>query len=123
MTLDALSRAELDLPRWRALLDGATTREVYPIAPAGDRVWRVRMFAPGHGVAEDPATGSAAAALAGWLARREARDGRARWTILQGQEIGRPSRIELEAEVVGGIARSVRVGGAAVLISEGELIA
>jgi trans-2,3-dihydro-3-hydroxyanthranilate isomerase len=122
MTLEALSRAALDGARWRSLLTGKPTREVYPVAPAGDRIWRVRMFAPGHGVAEDPATGSAAAALAGWLARREERDGHARWTVLQGQEIGRPSRIELEAEVGGDVARSVRVGGAAVLVSEGELI-
>lgn len=121
MTLDALSRAELDGPRWRTLLSGTPTREVYPVAPAGDHTWRVRMFAPGHGVAEDPATGSAAAAFAGWLAQHETCDGRARWTILQGGEIGRPSRIELEADVDGGVVRAVRVGGAAVLVSEGEI--
>jgi len=123
MTLDALSRAELDGPRWRTLLTSASTREVYPVAPAGDQTWRVRMFAPAHGVAEDPATGSAAAAFAGWLAKRERRSGRALWTILQGQEIGRPSRIELEADVEGGVARTVRVGGAAVMVSEGEISA
>lgn len=121
MTLDALSRAELDLPRWRALLAGAPTREVYPVAAAGDRTWRVRMFAPGHGVAEDPATGSAAAAFAGWLAQREARNGHARWTILQGEEIGRPSRIDLAADVERGAALAVRVGGGAVMVSEGEI--
>ena len=53
--LEALSRAELGIPRWRALLSGAATDPVYPVAPAGENTWRVRMFAPGHGVAEDPA--------------------------------------------------------------------
>ena len=60
-----LMRAELDLARWRAALAGFVTNEIYPIAQIDASTWRVRMFAPGAGVAEDPATGSAAAALVG----------------------------------------------------------
>ena len=53
---------------------------------------RVRYFAPGLGVAEDPATGSAAAALAGYLATHDpaALDG-GRLRIVQGVELGQPS--------------------------------
>jgi trans-2,3-dihydro-3-hydroxyanthranilate isomerase len=120
--VDALAKARLDLERWRVLLAGAVTQKVYLVARAGDASWRVRMFAPGLGVAEDPATGSAAASLAGWLARHiTTNDGSHRWQILQGQEIGRPSEIALEYEQLGTVARTVRVGGSAVLVARGSL--
>ena len=104
--VDALSAATLDSKQWHALLAQRSTQKVYPVARAGDRTWRVRMFAPGFGVAEDPATGSAAAALAGWLAARHSGDGTQRWDLLQGQEIGRPSSIALEYEQTGAAART-----------------
>src|SRR5690606_15899788 len=82
-----------------------------------------RMFAPNLGLAEDPATGSAVAALAGWLAANgHARgDGTHRWTVAQGVEMGRPSLLELEADTARGRITAVRVGGGAVLVSEGEI--
>ena len=119
---DALMRAQLDLTRWRTTLRAAITQEVYPIAQLDASTWQVRMFAPGAGVAEDPATGSAAAALAGWLVRNGAiQSDTHRWTILQGEAIGRPSRIELEADVSHGAVQAVRVGGASVMVSDGVL--
>jgi trans-2,3-dihydro-3-hydroxyanthranilate isomerase len=81
-----------------------------------------RMFAPELGVVEDPATGSAAAALGGYLAARDTRrDGTRSWVIAQGVEMGRPSRLELEVDCVGGRVTAVRVGGSAVVISEGSI--
>ncbi len=69
---------------------------------------------------EDPATGSAAAALAGYLAPRAGRsDGTLRWVLEQGFEMGRPSIIELAADMAGGALQAVRVAGAAVMVSEG----
>ncbi|HKO68686.1 MAG TPA: PhzF family phenazine biosynthesis protein [Burkholderiaceae bacterium] len=119
---DALMGAQLDLAHWRTALAGAVTQEVYPITQLDPVTWKVRMFAPGAGVAEDPATGSAAAALAGWLVRRTASQASTqRWTILQGDSIGRPSRIELEADVHDGAVQAVRVGGASVMVSDGVL--
>jgi trans-2,3-dihydro-3-hydroxyanthranilate isomerase len=119
---DALMRAQLDLAHWRTTLAGFVTHEAYPIAQLDPSTWQVRMFAPGAGVAEDPATGSAAAALAGWLVRHTpSESGTRRWTILQGEAIGRPSRIELEADVREGAVLAVRVGGASVMVSEGVL--
>jgi trans-2,3-dihydro-3-hydroxyanthranilate isomerase len=83
---------------------------------------RARMFAPGLGVVEDPATGSACAALAGFLAlRAETRDGTLRWTVDQGVEMGRPSRLELEVDLKRGQLASIRVGGSSVLVSSGTL--
>jgi trans-2,3-dihydro-3-hydroxyanthranilate isomerase len=96
--------------------------EVYPVTQIDESTVRVRMFAPAAGVAEDAATGSAAAALAGWLIQQAPDPSGTRcWTVLQGESIGRPSRIELEADVHDGAVRAVRVGGASVRVSEGTL--
>ena len=89
---------------------------------ADSQAFQARMFAPGGGVDEDPATGSAAAALGGWLgAMSSLADGTLRCTIAQGLEIGRPSRLEVEVDKRTGAVAAVRVGGAAVLVSEGTI--
>jgi trans-2,3-dihydro-3-hydroxyanthranilate isomerase len=74
-------------------------------------------------VPEDPATGSAAAAFAGWIAARvpEPRDGTLAVQLEQGIEMGRPSALDLEVERRGGAITAVRVGGAAVMVREGSL--
>jgi trans-2,3-dihydro-3-hydroxyanthranilate isomerase len=121
-TVNALRRARLDHDRWLRLLGEHEGRKVYPVACVDDATWRVRMFAPSLGVAEDPATGSAAAALAGWLAARQpGTTGTRRWRILQGEEVGRPSEIMLEADLADGTVTAVRVGGRCVLMTEGTL--
>jgi trans-2,3-dihydro-3-hydroxyanthranilate isomerase len=81
--------------------------------------WKTRMFAPADGIAEDPATGSAAGPLALHLARH----GKIPWgteiRIAQGAEIGRPS--ELFARVSGDADKVTRieVGGFAVPVGGG----
>jgi len=80
----------------------------------GDTI-HARMFAPLDGIPEDPATGSAAAALGALFA---ARDGAARFTIRQGEDMGRLSLIDIEAE-----PGRVLVSGAAVRVMTGELSA
>jgi trans-2,3-dihydro-3-hydroxyanthranilate isomerase len=83
---------------------------------------RARMFAPGIGVPEDPATGSAAAGLGGYLAARDPRaDGTLRWIVEQGFEMGRPSILEVEADKKGGRITAVRVGGRTVMVCEGTM--
>jgi trans-2,3-dihydro-3-hydroxyanthranilate isomerase len=83
---------------------------------------RARMFAPAHGIAEDPATGSAAAALAGFLGGRPGlADGWHRWRIAQGVEMGRPSLIEASARREGSGVAEVRIGGRAVPVAEGTI--
>jgi trans-2,3-dihydro-3-hydroxyanthranilate isomerase len=122
-SVEALSRCALDLPRWRELLGGYATQKVYPVARSGELAWRVRMFAPGLGVAEDPATGSAAASFAGWIAAQlpHPRDGTLAVTLDQGIEMGRPSRLDVEFDRSGGTITAVRVGGAAVMLAQGSL--
>lgn len=120
---DAVRRASLRPDRWAALLAGTWAPEVYvfardPELPGSDM--RVRMFAPGLGISEDPATGGAAAAFGGYLGiRAPQRDGTLRWTIEQGFEMGRPSLLYLEVDKKDGEIIGVRVGGGAVTMSEG----
>ena len=87
---------------------------------------RARMFAPGAGVPEDPATGSAAGPLGVYLALHGAlpggvAEGRGRFTIDQGVEMGRPSELEVTVLLDGGRPTAVRVEGSAVLMMRGEL--
>lgn len=84
-----------------------------------------RMFAPGLGVTEDPATGSAAGALGCYLVVHNLirpHNGVAKILIEQGIEIARPSLIHVEVVVGnGGEINEVRVGGEAVTVISGEV--
>jgi len=84
--------------------------------------FHARMFAPTMGIPEDPATGSAAAAFAGVVARfDDPRDGLHSGVIEQGFEMGRPSNIFMELEVQAGKLCKVRIGGHAVKVMEGTI--
>ena len=75
------------------------------------------MFAPLLGITEDPVT-----ALGGFLGVREsAAQGTPRWVVEQGFEMGRPSLLHLTVEKRGGEIAAIRVGGAAVAVSEGTI--
>ena len=101
-------KAELLLPRERAAGFYLYTTDTDD--PAIDI--QARMFAPQHGITEDPATGSAAAALAGLLAHGTVdTDATLRWRIAQGVEMGRPSLLETSADKQNGQVTAVRVGG------------
>ena len=84
--------------------------------------FHARMFAPGFGIAEDPATGSAVAAFAGLLARCETlADGEHRFRIEQGYEMGRPSLIELSVSLEEEKLVAAAIGGEAVIVSQGTI--
>ena len=121
---EALGRARPIRALWEDTFAQAASRQVflYTQDEGEDASFRARMFAPALGVDEDPATGSAAAAFPGVLAKFEGlADGRHQVTIAQGREMGRPSRISLELELEGGAVASARVGGRAVVVGEGTL--
>ena len=124
-SVDAVSRARIKMDRWDETLAHAWASMIWVYAAdpdGGDHHYRARMFAPGIAVPEDPATGSAAAAFAGYLAARSrVRGGTLVWTIDQGVEMGRPSRLEIEADKAEGEVTAVRVAGSAVLVSEGTM--
>ena len=88
---------------------------------AGSRArWKTRNFAPGLGVDEDAATGSAAGPLACHLARHGLIDWGAEIEISQGAEIGRPSTLFARADGGDGLIDAVEVGGSAVIVARGE---
>ena len=120
-----LARARINLPAWERSLAGWWSSSVFPFAETHGREgvdFRARMFAPAFGVPEDPATGSAAAALAGYLAaNRGPQSGTLRWVVEQGVEMGRPSRLHVSCDRESGRISAVRVGGSSVLVSEGHL--
>lgn len=121
---DAVSRAKLDRSVWERVLRDSWSREIYlfdaSAVQTGDAV-RARMFAPDLGIGEDPATGSAAACLAAYLAQHAADGAKLSWPVEQGFEMGRPSILLLSAEKNGGRIGAVRVAGKSVLVSEGTL--
>jgi len=123
--LATLARTRVVEPAWSAALAEAQSFNVYLYAAGGadaSTSYRARLYAPGEGIPEDPATGLAAATFPGQLMAHEKRgDGTHRWRVEQGYEMGRPSQIDVEADVEGGRIRAVRVGGSAVRISEGTL--
>ena len=119
----AVQRARLRLDLWQQWLAPTPACNVYPFSfETLDRDAQIhsRMFAPEVGIVEDPATGSAAAALAGLLAT-VAPSGAQRWRVEQGIEMGRPARIELTFRCIQGKAVDLTVGGTAVPVAEGIL--
>lgn len=82
-------------------------------------LWKTRMFHPGAGASEDPATGSAAGPLSVHLARHGEIAFGEEIEILQGAEIGRPSVLYAVARGSGDRIDSVEVGGVALIVAEG----
>ena len=124
-SLDALAAARLDMARWNEAKANRADANCYVYTRGGgaaDADFRARLFAPDHGVAEDPATGSAAAIFPGQImAQEQLGDGNHSWRIEQGYEMGRPSKLDVHARVGGGAVLSVRVGGHAVEVTRGVI--
>ena len=81
--IDCVRRARINLIEWERAIKPYWAPEVFVFTMTGEREGshvHARMFAPGHDIAEDPATGSACAGLAGYLAWRDPRgDGTCKW--------------------------------------------
>lgn len=132
-SVDAVARARVRMEPWERHLAGHSGRWPFVFAMTNGAVdtaspahvqhvdIRARAFLPGAAVPEDPATGSANACLAGYLAARTPRDGTLRWEVAQGVEMGRASRLSIEVEKRTGAIEAVRVGGATVLINQGTM--
>ncbi len=124
--VETLSRIHLDHTWWSETVALTSAPDLYVLAPVdslrGER-WRARMFAPALGIAEDPATGAAAAASCGFLVGHAGPErARAGWTIEQGVEMGRRSEIRVGAVLRADELVAVTVGGTAVRVGEGSLL-
>jgi trans-2,3-dihydro-3-hydroxyanthranilate isomerase len=120
--LDAMERAQIVEEHWAEAFGDTTHNDAYLYCrETVERrcAFHARLFAPGMGVAEDPATGSAAAAFAGVIKLFDRPpEGRYNCIIEQGIEMGQPSQIFLEFEIANRMIRVVRIGGYAVSIGE-----
>jgi trans-2,3-dihydro-3-hydroxyanthranilate isomerase len=121
---EAVDRAAVNRAAWTATLSQAWSPNLFFFAgdlQDGGNLY-ARMCAPALGIEEDPATGSACAALVGAMALKDDFGGTAyRLSIQQGVSMGRRSEIEAEARKSGGIVTSVSVGGATAYIASGEI--
>lgn len=122
---NAMNRVRVQYDRWQTLLARSWAPNLYLISfdtESAQAQVHARMFAPAVLSDEDPATGAAATALAGYLGVRDAaRDATLHWVVEQGIEMGRPSVMEVEADKADCDIVAVRVGGASVLVSAGGI--
>ena len=117
-----LARARPVEPAWSALMAAANVDSAYLYTRTPEGI-RARMFSPGAGIPEDPATGSASALLsAQLLAAGELAEGETRLTLRQGIEMGRPSRIGLTTLVENGALVQIRVDGRAAKVAAGQIV-
>lgn len=124
-SLDAIRRCRVDLGKFDEAFGAGGRAAAFvfcrePIDRGND--FHARMFAPGMGPLEDPATGSAVAAFAGYVAAHASyTNGDRVVRVEQGYEMGRPSLIELRITLDGGRVMAASIGGPAVIVSEGTL--
>jgi len=122
-----LDAARLDMAALNRACDAVDTKDVLVFTcetESPESTVHVRMFAPLHGVPEDPATGSANGALGAYLVHHRVVPVTGRTVHVvseQGIELGRPSKLYLEVDVEGGEPITVRVGGQVVPIVEGTV--
>jgi trans-2,3-dihydro-3-hydroxyanthranilate isomerase len=119
----ALSKAAANRIAWREAFGEMGAAFLYTRETEGHgHSFRARMFAPTFGIEEDPATGSAVAALAGAVHEFDAPPAGLHAAIVeQGFEMGRPSLIRLEMTVTAHALSNVRIGGDAVEFASGTL--
>lgn len=123
-SLNALQQAIPSAAAWARHVSSSGVEQLYLYVAMNDEGGiRSRMFSMESDIREDPATGSAAAALTGMLA--DMLEGQApnvrRWRIEQGVEMGRASRILSETDARADSQQRVRIGGQAVLTGNGAI--
>jgi trans-2,3-dihydro-3-hydroxyanthranilate isomerase len=122
---EAIGNIRLNMTVWEGAFGGAR-QNVYAYTRDcvhADGDFHARMFGPDLGIGEDPATGSAAAALAGVVMRFDGGgEGDRTLVIEQGYAMGRPSRMVLELLIDNGKLTGGRLGGSAVIVARGELL-
>ncbi len=122
-SVEALQKAKITLSGFEKIADLGIMPDIHLyVRSADDYDIRARMFAPFDGVNEDPATGSANCALAGLLAQcHSAENDEFRFSIMQGEEMGRPSLLNAYGIKQAGKVVATGVAGSAVMFSKGEI--
>ena len=120
-SLEAAGRLQVRPDRARPVLERLGARFFFCVTRAAAEsgaAWHGRMQFYGG---EDPATGSAAGCVAAWLVRHRLAESGRPTVMEQGVEIGRPSRLVLEASREGDRVTRVRVGGRTIPVATGQL--
>jgi trans-2,3-dihydro-3-hydroxyanthranilate isomerase len=125
VSLNKLKNASINHEKWKKYISSYWAPQVYLITTdieKPDSDFHARMFAPALGIPEDPATGSAVAAMSGYLSKLpKYQDGDFSVVIEQGFEINRPSILEMSFTSSSGKVEKVHVKGKAVVVSQGEI--
>jgi trans-2,3-dihydro-3-hydroxyanthranilate isomerase len=115
-----VDRAWLDYPRMQTVCGNDAAGGVFVFAPSDGGAYS-RMFAPEHGIVEDPATGSATGPLAAYMQRYELLPaGTTTFVSEQGVKMGRPSVLHVRIVEANG-EPAFQVGGSVVPLIEGTL--
>jgi len=123
--LDDVKRASINHEKYYRLIEKSEAKAIFIFCPetynkANDM--NARMFADCYGIPEDPATGSAAGCLAGYLLKHQYyKKDDLNIRVEQGYEIGRPSLLFLRAEIQGSEI-DVNVGGRVIKVAEGVFV-
>lgn len=126
VSLEAVRAAVIDRVGYLKLVDKAEAKSLFVFCPEtynpANQI-NARMFDDYHGIAEDPATGSANGCLAAYLVKyRYYDDHKIDLRVEQGYEIGRPSLLLLRVQEEERGAISVSVGGKVIMVARGELL-
>jgi trans-2,3-dihydro-3-hydroxyanthranilate isomerase len=121
-----VDRVVVDARRLEEVAPATAHIGIFVLAPDPDPTVRrvyTRMFAPAHGVAEDPATGSASGALGAYLVRHRLvrAEGATRIVSEQGTKMGRQSFVHIALEARDGTSKDIRVGGGVVPVIDGTV--
>lgn len=126
VSLDAVRSCNIDRVGYLKLIDQAEAKSLFVFCPETYQIenqLNTRMFDDYHGIAEDPATGSANGCMAAYLVKyRYFGDSKIDLRVEQGYEIGRPSLLMLKAAEQSDGLISVEVGGKVFLVAIGELV-
>ena len=120
---NALRRVQVNQALWKRTISSFWAPHLYVFTydpELSDSDLRARMFAPGMGIEEDPATGSASGPLGAYMVKYGLSDGK---NIIseQGFEMGRPSIINIDIDVNNENISSVKVGGNTVSVGKGKM--
>lgn len=124
-SLQEMQRVKVNPLIWKECLKNEWEQQIYLYTDEtidANCQFHARMFAADIDFGEDPATGSAAAAFAGYLGQLSTfAEGDIGLAIEQGLEMGRPSKLFVQAEKNNGVVSKIRVGGYSVLVSHGMM--
>jgi PhzF family phenazine biosynthesis protein len=111
----ALSHINLDAQKLGSILRKLDAVTLHVFTRSETALYRARNFGPHIGISEDPATGSAAGAFGAYLHHIGVLgDGLSEFTIIQGEDMGRPGTIAVRVRAEGGEFKAVEMSGTAV---------